>query len=325
MTTRSTRGWRAAGLVLSAALAPLVAAPAAAEYPERPITVIVPFAPGGTTDLTARAFQKALAEDELLSQPVAVVNVTGGAVGSVGARQVLASAPDGYTFLLHHLGMMSAGAVGTQDFSYEDFEPVAGTTDFCHVVAVAADSPYESLGDLLEDARARPDTVLYGANLGGNLHMVGLLLEDLEPGADLRIVQIGGEADNVTAIKGGIIDATTLSTGTFTRYQAEGLKALADLADAREPAVADVPTAEEQGYDLSFCVQHWWWAPKGTPQPVIDAFAAALEKAMQNPGLRRFFEERSTLLTFDRGEALKAKLDATYSAIAPVAVRAASQ
>lgn len=316
-------------IVLALVAAPLlasVAVPALAQdYPSKPITVVVPFGPGGTTDLTARAFQKAIADNSLLPQPVVVTNVTGGAVGSVGARQVLDSPADGYTFLLHHLGMMSAGAVGTQDFSYTDFEPVAGTTDFCHVVVVAADSPYTNLGDLLKSAAENPDTIIYGANLGGNLHIAGLLLEDLEPGADMRIVQIGAEVDNVTAIKGGIIQATTLSTGTYTRYKEEGLKALADLAPEREPTVPDLPTAAEQGYDLSFCVQHWWWAPKGTPQEAIDTFAGALEKAMEDPELRAFFEERATLLTFDKGPAFKEKLDATYAEIAPVAVRAAEQ
>jgi tripartite-type tricarboxylate transporter receptor subunit TctC len=310
-----------ASLVLTAALA-CGGTAALAEYPEKPIKIVVPFGPGGTTDLTARAFQKAITDDGLLSQPVVVVNTTGGAVGSVGSRSVLSAGPDGYTFLIHHLGMMSAGAAGTHDFSYKDFDPVAGTTDFCSVVVVAADSPHNSLGDFLKAAKANPDTIVYGANLGGNLHMVGLMMEALEPGAKLRIVQIGGEVENVTAIKGGIINATTLSTGTFTRYKDEGLKAIADLAPEREPTVKDVPTAAEQGYDLEFCVQHWWYAPKGTPQQAIDTFAAALKKALANKELQAFFEGRSTLLTYSAGEELKTKLDRTYETIAPVAVRA---
>ncbi|WP_193334780.1 Bug family tripartite tricarboxylate transporter substrate binding protein [Devosia beringensis] len=326
MKMLSTLVARRISFVIMAGTAVGMAMPAIAQsYPERPITVIVPFGPGGTTDLTARAFQKAFADNNLLAQPLVVANVTGGAVGSVGARQVLSSAPDGYTFLLHHLGMMSAGAVGTQDFSYTDFEPVAGTTDFCSVVVVAADSPYNSLSDMLTDAAAHPDTILYGANLGGNIHIAGLMLEALQPGADFRIVQIGAEVDNVTAIKGGIINATTLSTGTYTRYKAEGLKALADLAELREPTVPEVPTAKEQGYDMTFCVAHWWFAPKGTPPEVIDTFAQALKAAMDDPTLRAYFEERSTLLTFESGPEFKADLDATYEVIAPIAVRAAEQ
>jgi tripartite-type tricarboxylate transporter receptor subunit TctC len=221
--------------------------------------------------------------------------------------------------------MMSAGAVGTQDFSYSDFAPVAGTTDFCHVLAVAADAPWNTLGEFLDAAAAAPDTILYGANLGGNLHIAGLLLEGQKPGAKLRIVQIGAEVDNVTAIKGGIVQATTLSTGTYTRYREEGLKALADLAPEREPTIPEVPTAAEQGFPLNFCVQHWWWAPKDTPPDVIATFADALEKAMGNAELKAFFEDRATLLTFDRGEALKAKLDRIYEEVAPVAKRAATK
>lgn len=322
------RNWtRKAEIRLAAGFAALaialsMAAPAAAQYPQKPIRVVVPFGPGGATDLTARAFQKAIADDKLLPQPITIVNVTGGAVGSVGARNVLSSPPDGYTFLIHHLGMLSSGAAGTHDFSYKDFEPVAATTDACHVLVVGKDSPYKSMRELLDAAKAKPDSITYGVNLGGNFHMVGLMMEELVPGAKLRIVQIGGEAENVTAIKGGIIDSTTLSTGTYTRYQAEGLKALADFAPKREPTIPEVPTAAEQGLDISFCVKHWWFAPKGTPKEAIDTFAAALKKAMDNAALKKFFESRATLLTYDAGDSMKADLDNAYRKIAPVAVRA---
>lgn len=323
MTDQARRRRRACRTALAAALAATVPATAAlADYPSQPVRVVVPFGPGGTTDLTARAFQRAVNEHGLLPEQVVVVNVTGGAVGAVGSRSVLSADPDGHTLLIHHLAMMSGEVAGTLDFSWRDFTPVAGTTDFCHVLVVDESSPYQTLDDFLTAAAETPDTILYGANLGGNLHMVGLMLEDAREGADLRIVQIGGEAENIAAIKGDIIQATTLSTGTFTRYRTEGLRALAAFSPEREPGAPDVPTAAEQGVDVSFCVQHWWFAPPGTPDDVVEVFAGALESAMEDEELQEFFLSRDTLLTFDSGSGFHDHLSATFEAIAPVAERA---
>jgi tripartite-type tricarboxylate transporter receptor subunit TctC len=311
------------GLVIAAGIGFLPTVASAQDYPDRPIRVIVPFAPGGITDLTARTFARAISDEKLLPQPITVVNMPGGAVGSQGSRNVKDSSPDGYTLLIHHLGMMSAQAAGTWDFGYKDFVPVAGTTDFCHTLVVGQDSPINSFQDFLQEAKSKPDAIVYGANLGGNIHMVGLLVQNAMPGAKLRIVQIGGEAENVTAIKGGIIQASTVSTTTYNQYKAEGLKPLVVFAPERDPSMPDIPTAKELGYDISFCVQHWWFAPKGTPQGAVDTMANALEKAMQAPALKDFFTSHSMQLTFEKGPELAAKLDATYSAIVPIAQQAA--
>ena len=136
--------------ILAGALAALLlgAAQAQAAWPEKPVRVIVPFGPGGTTDILARNLQKVIEEKKLLPQPVVIQNV--GGHFSVGARQALTAAPDGYTFLVIHLAIMSGEIVDPRrGLSYRDFAPVALTGGFCLHPIVRADSPYKSLKDLL--------------------------------------------------------------------------------------------------------------------------------------------------------------------------------
>ncbi len=106
-----------------------------AEWPEKPIKVVVPFNPGGTSDQVSRAFTTAIQENDILPQPLNIINVGGGHF-SIGARQVLDAEPDGYTFLTLHIALMGAEAGGMLDFSYRDFEPVATTGEFCLVPMV---------------------------------------------------------------------------------------------------------------------------------------------------------------------------------------------
>jgi tripartite-type tricarboxylate transporter receptor subunit TctC len=310
-----------AALVLGAAV---LSSPGtfAQAFPNQPIKIIVPYAPGGVTDLVARTFQRAITEANILSQPVTVVNMPG-AGSTVGARYVMNSAADGHTILLHHLGLLSGQAAGMWEYGYDDFELIAGTTRYCHVLVVGANSPFTDLESFLAKAKAEPDSIVFGVNLGGAIHMAGLVVQSLEPNAKLRFAQIGGEVENITSIKGNIIQATALSVGTYNQYKAEGLRALVALAPERNSAVADVPTAVELGHeDSSVCVTHSWYAPGGTPQAAVDTLADAFEKAMEDPQLQQFFIDRSMELTFVKGAEMKADLDATYNTIAPLASQA---
>ncbi|RUT34808.1 tripartite tricarboxylate transporter substrate binding protein [Arsenicitalea aurantiaca] len=294
----------------------------AQDFPTEPIKVIVPYAPGGVTDLLARTFQRAIGEAGTLSQPITVVNMAG-AGSTVGTRHVMSAKPDGHTLLLHHLGLLSGQAAGMWEHGFADFAPIAGTTRYCHVLAVSASSPYDDLAGFLQDARENPDTIVFGANLGGAIHMAGLVVESLDPEAKLRFAQIGGEVDNIAAIKGNIIQATALSVGSYNQYKAEGLKALFAMAPERAAEAQDIPTGVELGYpDSSLCVQHSWYAPAGTPPEVVSTLADALEGAMNDETVKAFFAGRSMEMTFVRGDALTADLEATYAQFAPLAAGA---
>jgi tripartite-type tricarboxylate transporter receptor subunit TctC len=296
-----------------------LAGPAQA-WPEKPIKVIVPFAPGGTSDQVARIFQRAIQENKLLPQPVTVVNI--GGHFSVGSRQAMEAPPDGYTLLLIHIALMGGEGSGVMNFGYRSFEPVASTSEFCLTPVVRNDSPYKTLRELLTAARDKPDTILFGVNIGAINHMAGLQLEGTVPGARFRYVQVGGGAENFRAVLGGHTNAGILSGAEYVSFRASGIRALGYTGPRRHPGIADVPTVKEQGFDVEFCVANWWFAPKGTPREAIDGMAAALEKAMQTDYIKKELDNRLFDPLFLKGEPLRRVLDETYKRIEPVAKQA---
>ncbi len=308
------------------------AASALAAWPEKPIRVIVPFGPGGTSDQVVRVFQMAIQENGLLPQPINVLNV--GGHYSVGARQVMEAEPDGYTFLTLHIALMGGEAGGMIDFGYRDFEPVATTGQFCLTPVVRKDSGFDTVDDLLATAAAEPDTLLFGANLGAINHMAGIMLQNSEPGAAFRFVQIGGGAENFTALTGAQTNVSVLSAAeviNFTRMpdgsenpEAQ-IKPLAYTGPERNPKLPDLPTLKELGRDVEFCVDSWWFAPKGTPAEAVEGFAAALEAAHGTDAVQQFYADRTFGPIFLSGDALRANLEETWARIEPVARQAGQQ
>ncbi len=310
-------------LGIGALLVAVVAAqgPAEAAWPDKPVRLIVPFEPGGTSDQIARVFQRALDEQNLLGQPLTVINV--GGHWSVGARQVKDGPADGYNFLIVHPAIMGGEASGAVDFGYRDFEPVASTSESCTLAVVADGSPFKTLDDLMNAAKEKPDTIVFGVNIGGNNHLAALLLQQAAPGAAFRFTQIGGGAATFKNLVGGHTEAGILGRPEYASFKDNGIRPLAYLAAERHPKLADIPTAKELGYDAEFCPSNWWLAPKGTPQEAIDGLAAALEKAMATTLVQEEMEKRMYEPIFLKGEALASSLDAAWVRIEPIGKLAA--
>jgi tripartite-type tricarboxylate transporter receptor subunit TctC len=319
--------------MLAAAVATAaIAQPALAEWPEKPVKVVVPFRAGGTSDQVARAFQAAITENDLLSEPLTIVNV--GGHFSVGARQVMDAQADGYTFLLVHIALMGGEGGGIFDFGYKDYEPVATTGEFCVVPMVRKDSGIDSVEQLLEKAKTEPDTLIFGANLGAINHMGGIMLQNLVEGAKFRFVQIGGGTANYTALTGDQTDVTVLSAAEVANFtlgpdgaplEDAQIKPLAYTGAERVGNLPDVPTMRELGYDMNYCVQSWWFAPKGAPQEAVDGMASALEAAMDTGRIEEFMDSKMFTPVFERGDAMRASLDETWAAIEPIAKQAATK
>lgn len=291
---------------------------ARAEWPEKPIKVIVPFAPGGNSDSIARAVERAVAEEKLLPQPIAVVNIA--KHFSIGAIETKNAPPDGHTFLLLHTSLLTADAAElVKGLSYRDFAPVAMTGASCMITVVAEDAPHRTLGDLMQAAREKPNTLLFGANIGAINHLVGVMLEQASPGAKFRFVQIGGGADNYAALKGKQTQVAAVTGGEYQSFKAGGLRALATSGASRDPQLPEVPTAKEQGFDVDFCLENYWFAPKRTPVPIVAGFAAELEKAMRTERMRQRLESLAITTAFQSGPDFTRHLDATYERIAPTA------
>ena len=319
-------------LLAAGAAALALGGTAEAAWPEKPITVVVPFQAGGTSDQVTRAFQAAIQEEGILEQPITIINV--GGHYSIGSRRVLESEPDGYEFLTIHVALMGGEGAGVLDFSWRDFTPVAATGQFCVAPMVRKDSGIDSVDDLLAKAAAEPDTLVYGANLGAINHMAGIMLQETEPGAKFRFVQIGGGTANFTALTGSQTDTTVLSGAeviNFTRMPdgsdnpESQIKPLAYTGPERNPRLPELPTMKELGRDMEFCIDSWWFAPKDAPAEAVEGMANALEEASQTQRIQSFYEAQAFAPLFLKGEELQQSLDETWARIEPVAKQAAQK
>lgn len=293
------------GLLAALLLAGGCSAPTATEeaYPSRPIKLIVPFSAGGGTDTFARIFKAAVDKYQTLPQPLVVVNLNG-AGATIGSRRVKDAVPDGYTVLILHEALITAKYAGTVNYGPEAFEPVAQTGEIGMVIAVAEDSPYSDLSELLGAASAEPDSVLFAANLGAPSHFAGLLLERTKENAAFRYTQYGGGADRFAAIKGGHVATSAFSLAEYVRFQPAGLRALAFLGTRRHESIPDVPTAREQGFDYVSNNIMMWWVPKGTPPERIRVLAEGLYDTMQTEDVRAKLAELQYEPTYAEGAEL---------------------
>jgi len=287
------------------------------DYPDRPIEIIVPFAPGGGSDTFARLLKAEVEEQELLPHPLVIINAPG-AGGSVGSRRVMNEAPDGYTVLLLHDAILTAKRSGKTLYGPEVFEQVAGTGQTGTVVAVHENSPHNNLSDLLTAAANEPDTVTFAANLGAPSHFVGLMLEQAHGSAKFRFAQTGGGADRFAALKGEHAAATAFSLEEYLRFRSDGVKALAFLGGERHEQLPDVASAEEQGFPMRHSVVQYWWMPKGTPVERRELFAQVLKKAMASERFQQKLIDMKIDPIYLDGEDLATHLEKTEAAISLV-------
>jgi len=298
--------------------------PPKAEYPSRPIDLVVPFGAGGGSDAYARIFKKGIEDDNLLSVPLVVQN-RGGAGATIGSRYVRDAKPDGYTVLLLHDAIITAKYSGMVRYGPEAFNPVACTGELGMVVAVSADSPYRDLSELMTAACEEPNELAFAVNRGALTHVAGLMLEQAAPGAKFQFPQSGGGNDRFVDLVGGHVDVTGFSLEEFLRYrpgEEDGgdpkLRGLAYLGPERDPAIPDVPTALEQGYDVQIINRFYWWVPKGTPAERIEVLAETLNKALETDYVKRQMAANHCKRIFRTGSELKAQVEKTENKIAQV-------
>ena len=295
-------------VLASAALVGLTIWPAAAEFPEKPIQVVVPTQQGGSTDVMARIFQEAIQRLNLLPQPLVVANVTG-AGGTVGTRQIKDAAADGYTIGVWHTGLVTSRAMEVTEYDHDAFEVIAQTGSIPLGLAVRDGAAIQTIEELVSEAGARPDEVRIATNIGLTVHFVPLIFQS-EAGIRLRFVQTGGGSRRLQSILGDHTDVAIFSSQEFISYGPSGLKPIVLFADERHPQLPDLPTAKEKGYSLVWDEAFLWLAPKGTPQDVIDALANALETAFADPEVQQKFVEQAMNADFKGGAETTTMLDA---------------
>ena len=273
---------------LLVALATLTAVgTAAASYPEKPITIIVPFAAGGPTDKVARDLAEVLRKG-LNNQTVVIENV-GGAGGTLGAAKAAKAAPDGYTFLLHHIGMAtSPGLYRTLPYkTLDDFEYLGMINEVPMTLIGKPGLPANNYAELVKWMEANRGKInLANAGLGAASHLCGLLFQQAVK-IDMTTIPYKGTAPAMTDLLGGQVDLMCDQT-TNTTPQIEGGKVKAYAVTTMKPlttaALSKLPTLDSQGLKgFNVSVWHGMYAPKGTPKPVLDMVNTALKNALKDP------------------------------------------
>jgi tripartite-type tricarboxylate transporter receptor subunit TctC len=298
----------------------------AQSYPDRPVTLVVPFAAGGPTDTVARLVADGMSR--ALGRQVAVENV-GGAGGTLGAARVAKAAPDGHTLLLHNISQATSGTL-YRNLAYDpvaDFVPIGLIADVPMTIVARPGFPAGDLAGLAAHLEANPDKITMGnAGIGVSSHLCAMLLTSAI-GAPVVSVAYKGTAPALTDLLGGQIDLLCDQTTNTTPHILAGkVKAYGVTTKERLPTLPDLPTTAEGGLpEVEITVWHGLYAPAGTPPAVIEALAAALRTAIAQPAVvERLTKLGAAPVAGEQAtpEAHKAHLDAEIARWGPI-IRAA--
>ena len=260
----------------------------AQDFPQRgPIEITVLFPAGSSADVTARLLADGMRKH--LGQQVLVVNRPG-AGGAIGYRHVAAQKPDGYSLVWNSNSISTTYHSGQLPFDYQAFDAVARALVESVVVAVRADSRWKNLGDLIAEAKARPKAVSVGhSGIGSHTH-ISLAALFRAVGAEVNEVPFGA-AQVVPSLVGGHVDAVVQLPAALSAPVKQGqVRLIAALIPARDPALPDVPTAKEQGVDVSLEAWRGIAVPRGTPKSAISALEASIRSTVNSPEFRKACE-----------------------------------
>jgi len=314
-------------LAIIAGFTLLVVAPAGAQkYPEKVITIVVPFTAGGPTDTVARLVAQPMTK--MLKQQVIIENV-GGAGGTIAAARVARAAPDGYTLLLHHIGHSTAPSL-YRKLSYNaitDFEPIGLINEVPMTLIARRDFPPKDLKELITYVKANKEKVTYAnAGIGAASHLCGMLFMTSVQ-VDLTTVPYKGTADVIKDLLGGQVDfSCDQTTNTTSQIKADKVKVYGVTTLKRLASLPNVPTLDEAGLKgFEVTVWHALYAPKATPKPVIDTLTKALQAALKDEIVKQRFADLGTEPVVEKRatpEALRAHLKAEIDKWAPIIKKA---
>ena len=288
----------------------LLARPAAAaDWPGRPLAMIVAFAPDGSTDLAARTIARFLERD--LGQPVVVSNRPG-AGGEIGFGELARATPDGLT-----IGVISTPHIVTLPierrarFRLEDFTPIANIVDDPGAFYVLTDSPYRGLADLIAAAQARPESISYGSTgIGSDDHLAVRAFERLS-GIRLLHIPYADSAQVKQALIGKTIDIASINVAEGVQESRQGLlRMLAQMGERRTEVAPEIPTFREAGFDVVEGSMRGLAAPAGLPPAVLERLSLAVDRMVQDPDFQMSAAQQALPLRFLGPEAYLAELAA---------------
>ena len=279
--------------LIAAALAATSVAFAADEvkWPTKPVQVIVPAGAGGATDFNAR--QMALFFGKLTGKSMVVTNVNGGG-GTIAMSQVQDAAPDGNTMLFAHTGQMIVNEVsGLINYKFDAKLDISciPAVDKGIVFIGSKKSGFKNLQDLVTKAKAQPNAVIYGTELGGYSHLQGLIFAK-QAGIQLKVVDVGSASDKITSLLGGRIDLASISFGPVKDYAATGdMTMIAQYSKERNPLLGDIKTFNEQGVKFDMEKPYIIAFPKGTDPAIIKKMADMMKKITEEPAYAKLLAD----------------------------------
>jgi tripartite-type tricarboxylate transporter receptor subunit TctC len=295
---------------------------AADKYPVRPITILVPFAPGGTSDINSRAFSHLL--EKQLGQPVKVVNKPGGGALVAANEFVYSTKPDGYTIwygswspfcLAPHLGLVN--------FKLEAFQPVCNLTDTPMMLTTRANAPYANVDEFIAYMKKNPGKVRAGTLGAANSVTLLFTMLNMKTKAELKMIPYGGGAETATALLKGDVDVIIQNPVEVQEYIKAGkFKYLASFSDERPSFLADIPTFKEKGLNIVVSAYKGAYVPKGTPKAVVKALSNAFKKVTADPAFLDLMKRTDQEARYESAANLY-KRDKGLSAQFKVAVKAA--
>lgn len=304
-------------LAVAAAVATLSSAAMAQEYPSKTVTVIVPFAPGGSVDTVGRLYADALSQK--LGQQFVVENRPG-AAGNIGYADAARAENDGYTLLL---GFSSTSVCNPALFpklnwnSETDLTPIAIVTTAPLALLANAAEPYSTATELVEYLKAAPNSLNYGSSgVGSQAHLGGILFQAVT-GTEMTHVPYKGSGDLATDLLGGQLQLAFGLPATFVQHIKDGkIKALGVAAQARDPNLPDVPTMREQGIDLVVEGWHGLFAPAGTPPEIVAKLETAVSEISADEAFVANAFEAGNLIRYTGSEDAKARIHAEMQSCA---------
>ncbi|GGG18578.1 hypothetical protein GCM10010964_03520 [Caldovatus sediminis] len=306
MTRPVTRRAALAGAGLSALAAPAIAQ--TVRFPERPIEIVVGFVPGGGTDLDARAYARFL--EQRLGGTVVVVNRPG-AGGEVALGSVARARPDGHTLGTTNMpGLLTIPIERQAQFKLDDFAPIGNLVTDPSAISCHVDSPWRSLGEVIEEAKRRPDTITYASPGVGTDDHLQLVLLQAATGTRFSHVVFQGDAQLRTALLGKQVDLIGLNLGPVTANP-DKIRVLSQGGATRSRFRQDVPTLRELGYPVEMASERGLVAPAATPPAILARLREATADIAKDPEFIRILETRFTEPLVEIGEPWFARLRAT--------------
>ena len=301
-------------LALAAAALAAAGGAAAQNYPTKPVTMVVPTAAGGTTDLSARMVAQALGP--VLGQSVVVDN-KGGGNGAIAASIVKRAEPDGYTLLMQYSGyhVISPHLTKAPQWDLKDFQPIANVISAPQIIVVRDSLPVKTLPELIAYAKANPGKLNYASSGNGSLqHVTGAMLEQ-QGGIKMVHVPYKGTGPALQDLLGGQVDLTFGTAPPFMPHIQSGkLRVLAVTGKERLVSLPDAPTTAEAGYP-GVNATSWFalFAPAGVAKPIIDRLAADLKTVVEDPAFRKKAQEQGATAEYLAPQQLGERVKADYA------------